>query len=228
MELHNLREDDVIRVITELCNEEEQTPRFGYATGADCRLDAACYVLNRIAPRYVSSGRGLAHTISETEHDTQSKVDLIALAHEGLRRVTSVRRAYYDAPDRDSGPGADVVYVYPAITGRIISGQSFEPAAGVSVSLTRNGTPVAMEDSRWPNPYDVTVNTRGTYTFLPRAVEEHASDGQSTEFCIEVSGDGYETLKHYFSVPGTKKPAQAAAMGKHGEYHLPDLYVLPR
>lgn len=228
MELHNLREDEVTRVITDLCDEEDQTPRFGYSTSDDCRLDAACFVLNRISPRYVSSGRGLAHTISEGEHDTQGKVDLIALAHEGLRRVTSVRRAYYDTSNSEQHNQTDFVFVYPAISGRIICGKTFEPASNVSVALTHQGKPVAMEDTRWPNPYDVTANTKGTYTFLPRESSATENASQSLEFCIEVTGVGYETLRHYFTVSGSRAPAQVLSRAKHAEYHLPDLYVIPR
>lgn len=226
MELRNLREDEVIRVITDLCNEEEQSPRFGYSTSDDCKLDAACFVLNRISPRYVSSGRGLAHTISDGEHDTQGKVDLIALAHEGLRRVTSVRRAYYDTASTRPSDEPDFVFVYPAISGRVICGRTFEPATGVSVALKNQGVPVVMEDTRWPNPYDVTANTRGTYTFLPRATPE-AGAAQSLEFCIEVNGEGYETLRHYFTVSGSRAPAQVLHHAKNAEYHLPDLYIIP-
>ncbi len=228
MDLHNLREDEVIRVIRDLCDEEIRSQRSGYLTSPDCQLDAACFVLNRIAPRYVSSGRGLAHTLSDSEHDTQGKIDLIALAHEGLRRVTSVRRSYYDSGDATETSRSDFVFVYPAISGRVICGRTFEPASGVRVSLIRDGNLVPMEDSRWPNPYDVTVNTRGTYTFLPRSVEAGAAERQNAEFCIKVTGDSYEELKHYFVVSGAKTPVQAVQPGTYAEYHLPELYVIPR
>ncbi|TVQ24151.1 MAG: competence protein ComFB [Spirochaetaceae bacterium] len=228
MDLHNLREDEVIRVIRDLCDEETRSPRSGYLTSPDCQLDAACFVLNRIAPRYVSSGRGLAHTLSDSEHDTQGKIDLIALAHEGLKRVTSVRRSYYDAQGASETSHSDFVFMYPAISGRVICGRTFEPASEVQVSLTHDGTLVPMEDSRWPNPYEVTVNTRGTYTFLPRAIEADVDERQNAEFCIKVTGDSYEELKHYFVVSGAKTPVRAVQLGTYAEYHLPDLYVIPR
>ena len=84
MEIHNLMEDQVFRRVNEICDEEEQRGNNDYCTSKACRLDVVCYVLNRIPPRYVTSGRGVAHVEQTIVSDTQLAVDITKLAQEAL------------------------------------------------------------------------------------------------------------------------------------------------
>lgn len=227
--IHNILEETVLKIVDEISDGDtaHETPK--YCTTDECRMDAACYVLNRIPQRYVSSARGQAHTDLEIGHDQQLFVDIVTLAHEGLRRVSSVKRSFY-------GDGASNVplvtgphFYLPTIKGRFFNGESFQPIVDVPVYLMMNDAPVAMLDSRWPNPYEIVGNAAGTYLFWPTPIRaEHDDITQIFEFEIRVEHVGYESFHHFFSLERTSTAQIPDALEVTGEHRLPDLYLLPR
>jgi len=227
MEIHNLMEDEVFRRVNEICDEEQARGDSSYCTSHACRLDAICYVLNRLPPRYVTSGRGLAHVEQEVATDTQLSVDITTLAHEALKRISVVRRSYYDADD--AGPGiSGPCFNFPSVTGRVLNGVSFEPVDGAKVHLLRDGEPVAMYDTRWQNPYTLASHTYGTYSFWPKPVSAGAA-GETTEveFEIVVEAEGFERLSTFFSIEVVSEQSATDALRTGGDHHLPDLHVFP-
>jgi competence protein ComFB len=220
-------EDEVFRRVNEICDEEEQRGSNAYCTTRACRLDAVCYVLNRLPPRYVTSGRGLAHVEQDISSDTQLAVDITKLSHEALKRIAAVRRSYYD----DESPEPDIkgpCFNFPAITGRILNGVSFEPVDGAEVHLLRDGSPVPMFDSRWQNPYTLAGHTYGTYSFWPRP-DRASKAGERASFELEISAtaEGFEKLEYFFTVDLVADETAAGAMRIGGDFHLPDLYLFP-
>jgi competence protein ComFB len=227
MEIHNLMEDEVFRRVNEICEEEEARGNTTYCTTRACRLDAVCYVLNRLPPRYVTSGRGLAHVEQDMSSDTQLAVDLTKLAQEALKRISSVRRSYYDE-DASEPEVKGPCFNFPAITGRVLNGVSFEPVEGAAVQLLREEQPVTMYDSRWQNPYTLAAHTYGTYSFWPRPLPaQRADETAGFELQISVTADGFEKLDHFFSLELTAEDSAAGAMRMGGDFHLPDLYLFP-
>lgn len=227
MEVHNLMEDEVVRLINGICDEEEKDLSLGYCTSPECRMDAVCYVLNRTRPRYVSSARGMSHLVSEHDRDTQAHVDLVALAHEALRRISSIRREYYDSGSPDDGEQISSGPATPIITGRLLSCTTFEPVNDVIVTLMCGGKPAPMVDRRWGNPYRITGNAAGQYSFWPVAPAGSDPDIE-IEYSVSVSDDRYEPFRHYFSVMPLGSPGHDREhVVRHHEHQLPDLYLVP-
>lgn len=228
MAIHNLMEEEVLRVINEICDEEAQKENPLYCVSPGCRQDAACYVLNRIPPRYVSSGRGLAHAEVAYKGNPQLHVDLVTLASEGLKRVTTVQRSFYRGEEAQRDLQTGPCYNFPTITGRLFNGLSFEPVTGIDVELRRDGRLVEMVDSRWSNPYHIVTNTPGTYLFWP-APESSNEPGERAEFEFEIAADaaGYEPLHHFFSVCLRSDTQRDLAIRFSQDHTLPDLYLLP-
>ena len=221
-------ETAVLKVVDEICDDDESSGSPRYCTSIDCRTDVACFVLNRIPQRYVSSQRGRIHTDVELTHDPQLLVDIVTLTHEGLHRVTSVRRSFYGdsgPPDR-RGPGPR--YHVPVILGRLLDGTTFDLVADATVHLLENGEPVRMLDARWQNPYRIVKQTAGNYLFWPASVAvERQGEDRVFEFEIRVSGEGYEQMRHFFSVKVAADQRIADALGSRAEHRLPDLYLVP-
>lgn len=230
MEIHNLMEDEVVNLINAICDEEQTAREFGYCTTPECRVDAACYVLNRTQPRYVSSARGMSHTAYEQERNTQAHIDVVALAHEALRRITSFRRAYYteDTAGEQNSPDDDTDTALPIITGRLLNAETFSPVSDVTVTLLYQGTVIPMVDRRWDNPYEVTGNTSGRYSFWPKT-PQLADEDTECEFSIAVDDPRFEQFRHYFCVPLVRGRTHSAGAGliRHFEHPLPDLYLVP-
>ena len=95
MKIHNLMEDIVLDKLHEIFDEEELTTfNNGFCTCYQCRLDVACYVLNRIQNKYVTSSRGLAHLRTEYQTNLQKSADLVSMIHDGIKQVSSTRRPH--------------------------------------------------------------------------------------------------------------------------------------
>ena len=94
MDIHNSMEEFVYETVNEIF-EEKAKSGFPLAHCYQCRLDVACYVLNRIKPEYIISGRGLAHYESDYQDHLQTSADIVALVNEGLRKIDARRRPYY-------------------------------------------------------------------------------------------------------------------------------------
>ncbi len=231
MEIHNLLEDEVYRSVNEICDEDEQTGARGYCTSRLCRLDAICYVLNRVPPRYVSSGRGAAYVERNFSVDQQLSVDIVTLAHEALHRVTSVQRSYYhdDQPELDEPEAGRAYFNFPTIKGRLFNAVNFEPITGVDVYLLRDSAPVAMFDSRWQNPYPLVASTYGTYMFWPKPVAAEKPKEERI-FALELFAecDGFEPFRHFFSIQLRASQHVERGLKQSGEYNLTDLYMLPK
>lgn len=229
MGIHNLMEELVVDVVKDICGEDEERENSRYCTTEQCRTDAVCYVLNRIAPRYVSSGRGLAHQSDEIENDFQLNADLMRIAHEGLARVTAVQRSYSGEPGTPGHQSA-ASYNFPSVKGRILNGSSFAPVAGVTVTLLGSDGPVQMFDSRWPNPFVIPDQHPGTFLFWPAPVEAQAvGESKSFDFELVATGDGsLEELHHIFSMELTSSTNRETAVTLTRDVGLGDLYMLPR
>lgn len=229
MEIHNVMEDLVIRVVDSICREESAGAGFGYCTSDDCRVDVICYVLNRVSPRYVSSSRGLAHLDVDLAADQQLHIDLVALANEGFRRVSLVRRSYYDEAGQTRAQDADQpAYRFPAVRGRILNGMTFEPMTKGRVSLLLEGETVGMIDARWQNPFDLSISAPGTYFFHP-APEPAGTESMAADFKFEILAEceGYEPLHHYFSLEAKSRSGDPGDYRLSLDFGLPDLYILP-
>ena len=231
MEIHNLMEDKVLQTLHEICDEEEKKGSKNYCTSEQCRLDAACFVLNRIPQRYVTSGRGFAYLESDFSDNPQMQIDVVTLCHEGLRRVTGIRRSFYSDADlteevlvSESG----YYFNFPVIKGRVLNGISFETVSNVDITFMLDGTLVPMLDSRWPNPYSIVGNTPGTYLFWPKPVAAKENEEKEFELELIVNSEDYEPFRHYLTVKlKAESITTPTALRPKRDLHLQDLFLIP-
>jgi competence protein ComFB len=230
MEIHNLMEDKVLNILNEICDEEERKAESGYCTSPQCRMDAACFVLNRIPQRYVTSGRGFAHLETDLSIDAQIHIDIVTLAHEGLRRVTTIQRSFYEKGDPEGETIDEGIYFqFPMIKGRIFNGLNFEPVIDVEVEFRCDGDIVPMVDTRWQNPYPIVNNTPGTYLFWPKPIKANTI-GEEREFVFElvVHDDEFEPFLHSFTLKlNAEQIKPIKGMKSLRDYNLQDLFLLP-
>ena len=225
-DIHNIMEDLATRVVDDVLSAMAAKQANDICTSELCRQDAICFVLNRVPPRYVSSARGIAHTSQELKEDQQLLVDLTTLAHEGLRRISTVRRYYYAPEVRGVEGGRGPVFPFPAVRGRVINGSTFAPVSDVAVSLYYKDALVPMMDPRWENPYVVSRDTYGTFCFWPRAeVAEKDTEERRFNFELYIEDDRYEPLRHAFSL--TVHSCLPEQVEHPADFMLPDVFLLP-
>jgi competence protein ComFB len=227
MEIINIMEKEVLRIINDICEEQVQSGNERYCITPLCKLDAACYVLNRIPPRYITSSRGMAHVEQDYNRNRQLEVDIVRLAAEALQRVTTIQRSYYNAPYSGTGESRGPHFNFPTVSGRILNGVSFEPVYGVSVSLLMENETTRMMDSRWQNPYRIDAATPGTFIFWPDSIPANeAKEVREFEFEISAEGDGYAPFHHYFSITVTADQDKLSTLRFSEDHDLGDMYIV--
>lgn len=228
MEIKNLMEGLVIEVIDQLCQEKKGDGSDRYCTSQECRTDAACYVLNRLTPRYAGTSRGIARLTGELASDDQIQVDILRLATEALSRVSTMQREYVESRLNDSHP-LGPHFNFPTIRGRLLNGTTFEPVAGISVELFQEDESAAMFDSRWKNPYEISKFTPGTFLFWPAAVPATETGEEKTfSFEIRVTEGTFDPFRHLFRIDIRSEEVEVETFSLQREFLLPDLYLFPR
>jgi competence protein ComFB len=230
MEIHNIVEDLVAETVRDIFQDEERTHRSGFCTCPQCRMDVVCYVLNRLKPEYIVSGRGLAYASSEYQDKVQRQADAVSLANEGWKRINQAKRPHFDHKQGKSSVvfPQPPVFNFPTIIGRIFNGTTFEPMNGIQILLTCEGKAVKMIDPNWQNPCSLFSTTGGTFIFWPMA-EKADSQGESrlVEFSLTAKAEGFGNFSHFFSVRVNAEGAVQEQFSLQRQYTLPDLMMFP-
>lgn len=231
MEIHNLMEDLVIKTVNELFDTEAKGVSSGWCTCRQCRMDVACFVLNRLKPEYVLSSRGLAYSETDYGEKLQRVADVVSMVKEGWARINSTPRPNHsarfgeDCRDVPSGP----VFNLRPIMGRLFNGATFEPLADTKVSLLDQHGLVKMMDDNWSNPYPLAKNTSGTFTFWPFPVScKKVGERRTFSFTVTAHPDGFEELSHYIELDVLAEAVPICQFSMQSVHRLQDLYVFAR
>jgi competence protein ComFB len=231
MEVHNIIEDMVLAQVEAICDAIEKESGNDLCTCRQCRVDTACYVLNRSTPRYMVSNRGVARVGPESIEWQQREADIATLIYEGIRLVNHNQRPHFAHDRRRDGkvPNSDTpVYNIPAIIGRLFNGGNFSPMADVNVELLRNGQLAPMKDGNWQNPYRLVSHTGGTFTFWPDSIPAEAvNDRKIFEYTIHIETPEFEPVNHHFQIPVISENHSAGSFSLGRTYKVHDLYMFP-
>ncbi len=230
MEIHNLMEDLVKSTVNELFDAEEKG-KSSWCNCNQCRMDVACYVLNRMKPEYVLSGRGLVHSEQDYNEKLQRIADVVSLVREGWSKINATKRPHFEHSSKQnelpipSGP----VYNIPPIMGRLFHGLDFSPMQDVDVSLIdENGSLVAMMDPNWQNPCTLVKNTAGTFIFWPFPIKTKADTGERLfSFGIVIKKEGFDDLSRFIEFRLCAAERAQDQFSLEDVHHLPDLYLFP-
>ena len=230
MDIRNIMEDAVKAMVEELFEREDREKRLGYCTCDQCKLDVACYVLNRVKPEYIVSSRGLAYSEKEGLDKVQRQADLVSLVKEGWGKVSHAPRPTSDHvggnPPTPSSKGP--VFNFPTIMGRVFDGRTFAPLGEGVVRLLAEGAEADMVDPNWQNPFVLAGATGGTYIFWPRSIIASPEEGErKVAFEIKVEVPGLEGLSHYFEIVWPQSAAHASIFPCKEYIKSPDLYLFP-
>jgi competence protein ComFB len=231
MDVHNTMEDVVFRAIEEICDTINKGDNVDEICTCDqCRLDTACFVLNRTVPHYIISNRGVARVEQETIEWQQLEADIATLIHEGIKRVNHNQRPYsshieHSSPDKHTD---QPVFNIPTIIGRLFNGINFDPLASIEVELYQDGKLVTMKEKSWQNPYVLVPNTKGTFTFWPEPIPAKGENIRQTfKYAIKIEAPEMETLHHFFEIPVTSELKSIRSFSMNRTFKIQDLYMFP-
>ena len=229
MKLHNQMEDLVLAGIEEIFSAKTDLKIENICTCDQCRLDIACYVLNRLTPQYIISGRGLAHLESDSLDLQQKQADIVALLHEGIRKVARAKRPFFTHDSRrhmsqPEGP----LFNFPIMSGKIFNGATFQPESDLVVTLRSEGGLVEMIDPNWLNPYQMVDNTPGNYLFWPYPAAG-GEIGETRSFAFEVLAEkeGFDPVRGFVSLELTAEREFVDSCQLQRTMHIEDLFIFP-
>jgi competence protein ComFB len=228
MDIHNITEDLVIDEVKNACAaiEKEKNDQ-GICTCAQCRLDAACYVLNRVQPNYIVSGRGLIREERFTLDRQQKDADITTLVYKALKQVGHNQRPFFNHEQKEKERReAKAFFNFPAIVGRIFDGQDFAPMRGCAITLFHGDNLVSAKDANWPNPCYLIRQTEGAYTFWPQSLTAKKLDEHKKfRFTIKAEADGMAPLSHIFEIPVVSEDRETTAFSMASTNKIADLYM---
>ena len=203
MNLHNLMEEVVTKAVNTLY-ERVKGENVSWLTCdcENCRLDTISYVLNRIPPKYVVSGRGITHN-AEYLASSQLQADIDSLGMEGMRIVSTTKRPFHESnrktpAEKEFKPS----FNFFTFTGAVLDGNTFEPITDATVTLKLDGKIAEMFDASWPNPFKTVKSTKGVYSFWVKPVPaEKAGIAKNFPLSIEVKAEGYNDVVYHFEAP---------------------------
>ena len=229
MKVRNQMEDLVLSIVDEIFDSREIQEK-DICTCSQCRLDVACFALNRLQPEYVISSRGLAYMKADYHTNIQRSADVVQLVKKGLEIVSKSKRPGFSHNDQMEDEIPDrPAYNFPVISGRIFNGTNFEPLLNKQVSLSMDGGPVAMFDSNWQNPYTIVSTIPGNYMFWPAPVDAPDLEKSRTfSFAIRLLDESFCDFTHVFDLEIKPSPRVMNSLQTNHSYNIQDLYVFPQ
>lgn len=231
MNVHNLMEEIVTLGVNNLYDQvKKENISWLSCDCENCRLDTVSYVLNRVPPKYVVSGRGVTH-VSETLENHQLKADLESLILEGMRTVSSTKRPFHvqDRKDCTVQGSAKPSFNFYTLTGSVLDGNTFEPVSGATITLKKDGKLAEMVDLTWSNPFTTVKSTKGTYSFWVKSEKsKKAGESKVFNFSLEITAPGYEPLIHHFEIPVTSEKSARNELDSTYSLKMNDLVLFKK
>ena len=208
MKVHNLMEEYVEVRVRDLYQQlEKQKALWLSCSCENCIMDSISYVLNRTAPHYVVSGRGVVYT-SQALDNHQLRADVDALCLEAVRTVNTVQRPYHKIISKinQTENASKPHFNFPVISGSVFNGDTFEPVINAEVTLKDKNGLVLMQDFSWSNPSKTFTSTKGAFSFWPQAIEaEKEDDARKFDFTLEIKAQGYQTQTKFIEITLTSE-----------------------
>lgn len=214
MFFHNVMEEILYKEVNRLYDEAKKSgEKWLVCDCIQCRVDSMCYALNRVKPRYIKSGKGLAYFFQlEFNRGSQFFIDVSAVAMESMRVVQANRGPHTDDETEEDITTYKAAFNFPTIKCKINDGNNQSPMNDVVVSLFMDDNLVDQMDILWDNPYTVHSNMGGVCTFWPKT-QKADTDGITKDFnfVLVVEKEGYESVRQAFtlSITSTKNASQS-------------------
>ncbi len=229
MHIHNVMEDIIYERVNKMFDEaKDRNDSWLTCSCLQCRLDTMCYVLNRIKPRYIKSGKGFAHFLNiESNAKSQINADISALVVEGMHKVVETQRPHGEHDDEDVIPKA--LFNFPAINGKILNGSNFHAITGATVSLKMDNDFIPQMNILWDNPYTISDKTPGTYIFCPKSVPANKV-GETRKFRFLLTGEkeGFETANISFEFELTSEEVEKFPLQSANFFECKDLFLFAK
>ena len=197
-----------------------------------CKMDSTAYVLNKVKPYYIVSGRGVVYSEQELINH-QLKADVDALVLEAIRTVASTQRPNHEIMsyiDKSYDKSVEVPsFNFPIISGSVLNGSTFEPLTDAEIILYDEKGVALMQDSSFLNPTKTFNSTKGSYTFWPQAIKaEKEGITKAFHFIVEAKAEGFSSLQTCFDINVTSEEKKAIDFTSNLSIKVKDLILFKK
>lgn len=230
MNVHNLMEEYVAERVEETYAQlNKNRPEWLTCDCESCRLDVTSYVLNKVHPHYIVSGRGAIYT-AQTLVDKQLSADVDALVMDGIRKVATNLRPDHKiiavqtilGDQEEDGPS----FNFPVITGTVLNGATFEPLVNASIEIKDKTGLLQMQDSSWNNPCNTFKSTNGTFSFWPKSITAGRGNiCKKFHFTITASAEGFSTATQGIDIDLSSDSSKKKQFGSTLSLKIQDLIL---
>jgi len=228
MKIHNLMEDIVKEKTREIFSDRNLAQQSNFCNCEQCLSDVICYVLNRIKPVYIFSARGTAHFKMNYLENLQREADLVTHIYRGIEQIARARRPFCSETGIPRLTNEGFFFNLPTIIGKLFNSETFEPIDELSISLYSEGKLVESINKNWPNPYYVSNNTPGIFTFFVYPEKAEAANiARTFEFEIIINSTNYEPFRHYFILKSESERHFIDFFRLNKTYSIEDIYLIP-
>jgi competence protein ComFB len=229
MKVHNIQEEEVFNCVDKTYEMLKDIRTTWFSCDCEqCRADVSAYVLNKVTPKYIVSGRGVNY--NKSSENTQDKADLEALVMEAIRIVSSVKRPFHNQNEvKKNEETAGPAFNFPTFMGTVYDGTTFEPLVNAKVTLKYKGKNAQMMDHTWTNPYITDKRTKASYTFWVKPISASKENETAVfSFIIEVNANGYDKTNYMFNVPLISQENKVHALNTTYSLKIQDLFLFPK
>ncbi len=234
MLIKNITEDLVLDTIEEVLKEFNNK----LYESQEFRDDLACYVLNRMPPRYLQSNRGVIHEELTFQNNVQLQADVYNLVIEGARILPGRRKdsiydgvAYKEKQQIFEEQTEEYFFNFPYFMGRILSSITLSHIPDVKVSLyilnSGNYVLAPMINQKWNNPTSTVDQTIGYYAFWVQPVKDSNNKETQKNFDFKViyEHQKFDTIEKKFFIELTSEQKIISKIRRGFIYRIADRFV---
>ncbi len=184
--------------------------------------DIVSYVLNRIPPKYVTSGRGVLHLEIDQTDNIQQLADIYSKIKEAREIIAGRRKEndyMFEENDfffKDNVINTKESYLnFPYFTGRVImsSREGLHHDVKITLYIKQNDhyELAKMINTNWQNPFTTSRHTFGYYTFWvePKLIaDENQTREHTIFFKLHFESEEFESQDKFIEVFVTPEKAK--------------------
>jgi len=226
----NLRVKNLVEDLLDYVLKDMLAAREDICRCESCYNDMASYALNRYAPYYITSERGITHRAILEESDPQRMADLVVLANQAIEVVSSRVRGYSHGlvSTRPQNPRGKGFFNFPYIIGNVISERDLMPPTGFKVTLILGNKPTPMNVPSWQNPTILQKGQKGYFNFWPKGQSTSSTAMKKFSFRLCFEKKGFETKEFDFDLFLKPDSFFVYFPNRYHIHRIPTLSCLPR
>lgn len=221
MYLYNFIEKKVVKLV-DFYIKEKSIP-----VNSNIRMDMIVYTLNRVPPQYVTSARGVLHSLLKQDL-SQTNADILSVISEGYHIITK-RRNEDNIPRTIPEILEEGDYLfYPSVIGNVYRGDKFNKVEDALVYVYENNKLLEGYGTNFPNPATISKFVPGKFMFcfMPKKIERKEDyENKEVKLDFVVEFNGREVYKSVYSFTPSLQYCRVSDVPFFNTTEIDDIFI---